>query len=120
MKADRNIAAFMALIALAMFVGLVAPAAADGIGLGDGDVAIIDESNTPASGTSVQIANTMSFAQSQHFEVLADETILRGTLQVPIYLDESLTEVTRDAMTGDPLGEDPLCAYEPGAATPAS
>ncbi|MDH3685840.1 MAG: hypothetical protein OEP95_06410 [Myxococcales bacterium] len=36
-------------------------------------------------------------------EVLADETIHRGTLQVPIYLDESLTEVTRDAMTGDPL-----------------
>ena len=74
MKADRNIAAFMALIALAMFVGLVAPAAADGIGLGDGPVDVIDESNTPASGTSVQIAHTMSFAQSQTFEVLADET----------------------------------------------
>ncbi len=73
MKADRNIAAFMALIALAMFVGLVAPAAADGIGLGDGAVAVIDESNTPATGTSVQIAHTMSFAQSHNFEVLADE-----------------------------------------------
>ncbi|MGI9430875.1 MAG: hypothetical protein ACR2PQ_01590 [Myxococcota bacterium] len=37
-------------------------------------------------------------------EILADETIHRGTLQVPIFLDvASFTEVTRDAITGDPL-----------------
>jgi len=36
-------------------------------------------------------------------QVGADEMTLRGTLQVPIFLDVSLTEVTRDAITGDPL-----------------
>lgn len=36
-------------------------------------------------------------------DVLAGEEIHRGTLEVPIYLDDSLTEVTRDAITGEPI-----------------
>jgi cytoskeletal protein CcmA (bactofilin family) len=64
----------VALVTVAMFVGLVAPAAADGVALGAGNVNVIDESNTPAEGPVVTIANTMRIAQTQHFEVLPEET----------------------------------------------
>jgi hypothetical protein len=35
-------------------------------------------------------------------QVLADEVVHRGTLTVPVFLNESLTDVTRDAGTGAP------------------
>ncbi len=114
MKADRNITAFVALIAVAMLVGLAAPAVGDGVALGDGAMNVIDESNTPTGGTSVSIANTMRIAQSQHFEVLPDESYpydlylwtqsmsVMGTLDGDVFVGcQSLTidgTVTEDLM----------------------
>ncbi|MCD4690457.1 polymer-forming cytoskeletal protein [bacterium] len=73
MKADRNIAAVMLILTIALLAGLVSSAAADGVALGDGAVNVIDETNTPASGTRITIANTMRFAQTERFEVLEGE-----------------------------------------------
>jgi len=98
MKADRNIAALMAIIALAMLVGLTAPAAADGVALGDGEMNDIDETNTPTGGTTVTIAHSMRIAQTQHFDVPEDETYpydlylwtqsmdVRGTLDGDVFV----------------------------------
>ncbi len=73
MRTDRNIAALMVILSIAMIAGLAAPAAADGVALGEDGMNVIDESNTPAGGTAVEIAHSMRIAQTQHFQVLPED-----------------------------------------------